>query len=121
MGCHARKYTAPSSRVSCRGTPPVRRDDEELGVLAFEGDEGDLSAVRAPANPAARGFSVREPLLMGPVDVHDMDVRHATLLADEGDAPAVGRDVGAVAGTMPILGESRNSTWRAPTVSRRRS
>ena len=82
---------------------PCRRDDEELGVLAFEGDERDLPAIRAPSHPAARGFSVRELLLMGAVDVHDMDVRHATLLAEEGDAPAIGRDVRAVAGAVLIL------------------
>ena len=85
------------------GLASFRRDDEELGVLALEGDERDLPAIRAPANAAARGFSVREPLLMGPVDVHDMDVRHAALLADIGDAPAIGRDVRAVAGAMLIL------------------
>ena len=40
---------------------------------------------------------------MGAVDVHDMDVRHAALLAEEGDPPAIGRDVRAVAGAVLIL------------------
>ena len=37
------------------------RDDEELRVLAVERDEGDVPAIGAPANPTARGCTIREP------------------------------------------------------------
>ena len=48
------------------------------------------AAVGTPSDPTTRGFSVREPALVGPVEIHEVDVCNPVLLGDVGDAPAIG-------------------------------